>query len=201
MKLAATLLLATTILATASVAPAAPKSPKSTVKSAQPAPAVKRQTIRDGYSIVIPHGWDFKVDPDFGTALFHSGGGGYIGLAVTSITPENVKDLLAGIGALNAEAMSADPGLKLKTVKQIVVAGRPAVESIGTHTSIENGYVSQDHQILIHKRGGDWYHVEFVGENKYLPDVAALLNSILWTNPNEEALPPSTANDQSEAHQ
>ena len=174
---------------------AAPASHRATKpiasKPSTKAPALKRYTSPDGYSFVIPRGWDLKVDPDVGTALFHSGGGGYIGLAMTSITPENVKDLLAGIGAINAEAMNQDPGLKLKTVKQIVVAGRPAVESIGTHTSIENGYVSHDHQILIHKRGGDWYHVEFVGENKFLPDVMALMNSIQWTNPGEEA--PSTS--------
>jgi len=193
MKLAATLLLAISVLTVASAAPRAPKAPKPVVKSDRPGPALKHHTNPDGYTFAIPHGWDLRVDPDIGTGLFHSGGGGYIGLALTSITPQTIGELQASIGAINAEAMSADPGLKLKTVKQIVVASRPAVESVGTHTSIENGYVSHDYQFLIHKRGGLWYHVEYVGEVKYLPDVTALLNSIQWTNPNEEA--PSTSSD------
>jgi len=191
MKLASTLFLTVAIAAVVHAAPVASSSRKPATKPAKSIPAIKRYTNPDGYSIAIPRGWDLRVDPQIGTALFHSGGGGYIGLAVTSITPETIGELQAGIDAINAEAMNADEGLKLKTVKQIMVAGRPAVESVGTHTSIENGYVSHDYQFLIHKRGGSWYHVEFVGEMKFLPDVIALLNSIQWTNPNEEA--PSTS--------
>jgi len=78
-------------------------------ESAPAAPAVKRYTARR-LLIAIPRGWTSRSTPR-SHALFHSGGGGYIGLALTSITPENVKDLLAGIGAINAEAMNQDPGL------------------------------------------------------------------------------------------
>lgn len=166
-----------------------------TAKHKAPARPPQTYTNPDGYTLTVPRGWDLRVDPQIGTALFHSGGSGYIGLSMTTIMPQTIDELSAGINAINAEAMKEEPGLKLKTVKQIVVAGRPAIESIGTHTSIENGYVSQDHQFLIHKRGGQWYYVEFIGENKFLPGVTALLNSIVWTNATEDTPVSDTPDD------
>ena len=151
-----------------------------TPKPAAKPVALKRHTSPDGYSFIVPAGWDLKVDPQTGTVMFHPGDG-FIGFSVTSMTATTIDELQAGIVEINAESMRQDPSIKYTATKRIDVAGRPALVCIGTKTDIETQKVSPERMVLVHKSGSEWYEFEYVGPANLVPELSKVLTSIQFS--------------------